>query len=245
MRNILLASVGVLALTASVAFADGYRAPSNSTTNTALSVAVPIKNASAANGSNAATSGGTAGSQNGNSMSVPIKNASAANGSSAATSGGTAGSYNGNSLGFSSSESVNKNFSANSGGSGGSASATNDGVAVNKPNSDNTAFALLGMAVSNGNLSATRTEVTTTYTFGNSNTSDSVGHNTIGAGSSSGWDGRGGSSPAGSGNVSMTSSMGGLGILTAQQNTGAAVLQQNSPVLTSIVQGGTGTGIGH
>jgi hypothetical protein len=252
MRKLLLASAGVLALTAGAAFADSHGG---------IDVSVPVvKNAVGVNGSNAATAGSTAGNNNGNSLSASVKNASASPGSNAATTGGLAGNGSGNSSSSSSSslnktatnsfnrsESVSKTLSATSGGSGGSASATSGGLAVNKSNSDNKAFALLGMAVSNGNLTATKTDITTTYTFGNSDTRDSVSGNHIGGGSGGGmadsW--KSGTSPAGSGAITMTGSMGGLGILTAQQNTGAAALQQNSPVLTSIVGSGTGAGIGH
>lgn len=248
MRKLLLASAGVLALTAGAAFADSHGG---------IDVSVPVvKNAVGVNGSNAATTGSTAGNNNGNSLSASVKNASASPGSNAATSGGLAGNGSGNfglsvnktaTNSFNRSESVSKTLSATSGGSGGSASATTGGLAINKSNSDNKAFALLGMAVSNGNLTATKTDITTTYTFGNSDTRDSVSGNHIGGGSGGGmadsW--KSGASPAASGAITMTGSMGGLGILTAQQNTGAAVLQQNSPVLTSIVGSGTGAGIGH
>lgn len=93
MRKILLASAGILALGMGAAFADSQ----TSTTGNNTAVAVPIvKNAAAvATGSApaySATTGGTAGNLDNNTVIIPNKNAAANNHSNAATSGGVAGS---------------------------------------------------------------------------------------------------------------------------------------------------------
>ena len=75
------------------------------------------------------------------------------------------------------------------------------------------------------------TNTTTVSVLAETRTTGSVSHNHFGPGSI-----------GASGNASMTNSMGGMGILSAQQNTGAAALQQQSVSLGSMV-GGNGGGL--
>lgn len=209
MRNLLLSSVGVLVLAAGPALAW---TPS-------VDVSVPVKNAAASDGSNAATTGGTAGSFDGNSLSST---------SSKSYSSSASNSFNKT---FTTTVGIDKNLSATSGGSGGSASATTGGVAVNKPDSGNKALALLGgTAVSDGNLSQSISKTSVDVTMATADSNATVSDNSVSSG-------RMHDAKIIGSNVSMTYSMGGMGILTAQQNTGAAASQQNSVALSSIVIG--------
>ncbi|MBB5371986.1 hypothetical protein [Acidocella aromatica] len=223
MRSLLLTSSALFLLAGGVALASGpgdHGGSGGGTTTT--NVWVPVKNATADNGSSSATSGSTAVTANGNALdsnnttSLPIKNASSTGSSSAATTGGTAITTDGNTL--------NTTSSGNQG-------------------SFNTLdFTKTLTNVGNDYLSVTKTyvhqDIKLATSMNNGEVKDIVFVGTSGGGRE-GEHGSGGGMVR-SGDASMTTGISASsGINTVQQNTGNASLQQNSVALGSYVTGGS------
>ncbi len=218
MRTILLAGAAALALSVAPALA-GSHAGSGGLIN---------KSANAAGGSNSASTGGSAGNGDGNTH-VSVSHSLDGNTLNSDNTSNTHNTTTRDSDNTTTRDSNNTTTTVqgNSGAGsllGNSASATDGGTAVNA--------ALGSYDVSDKTLSVSHTSTRTTDIIAQASANGSVNNNHTEM-EKAGFSGL---------SNSMTDSVNGQGILSAQQNTGANALQQVTVSLGSVVSGGTGFG---
>jgi hypothetical protein len=178
---------------------------------------------------------------------------SAGNNGSAANNGGTVnntGSYNTKDS-YNSDSSTHNNSATSTGSSGGTATATSGGTATNtnnqdmsvrNKNSNNTDSGTILGVLKNSVVGSGSLSQSTTYTATNTITTGN-GSAVTNAALSGNRTKQNAALSSASGQINMTYSMNGQGILQANQNTGAASVQGNSVALTSSVGAGTGAGL--